>query len=130
MRHIFISLCGMSPAVITENLYRICHDRADNIPDEVVVITTTAGESCIKKELFDSGIWQQFRTDLNIAPDKLQFGNSAKHIRLLPDSGGNNNATDIDNNAVSNQAADYILNVLRQFTENPETEIIFSLQDL
>ena len=127
MRHIFISLCGMSPAVITESLYQLCQTEPDAIPDKVIVITTTEGERCIKTELFDSGLWGQFKADLNIAPDKLQFGNSAKHIRLLPDEDGNSNAIDINGSDGSKQVADYMLNVLRQFTENPDTQITFSI---
>jgi CRISPR-associated protein (TIGR02584 family) len=127
MRHIFISLCGKSPAVITESLYQLHYDNSHETPDEIVVITTTAGAECIKNEFFDGGIWESFKSDLNITDGKMKFGNSAQHIRLLPDEDGMNNATDLNGTNGSRQAADYILNVLRQFTENPDTQITFSI---
>lgn len=128
MRHIFISLCGKSPAVITESLYQLYQVNSSAVPDEVIIITTTEGAECISSELFAGGVWDSFKTDLNIADGKLQFGNSARYIRLLPDGvGGVYNASDINDTVGSEQAADYILNVLRQFTENSDTRITFSI---
>jgi CRISPR-associated protein (TIGR02584 family) len=98
-----------------------------NIPDEIIVITTTKGAEAIKKELFDSGIWLGLKSFLNIPDNKLCFGMSAKHIRFLPSGNSIKNATDIKSSKDNVSAADYILETLRQFTENPDTKITFSI---
>ncbi len=127
MRHIFIGLCGKSPAVITETLYQLRQSNEDDLPHEVVVITTTAGRDAIQQELFDSGVWQQFAAEIDASGERLCFGASAKHIRLLPEKDGSRDAADVIDSADNDAIANYILNVLRQFTENPETRVTFSL---
>ncbi|MCF6177519.1 MAG: CRISPR-associated ring nuclease Csm6 [Victivallaceae bacterium] len=127
MRHVFIGICWNKPAVITESLYQLHHD-PNEIPDEVIVITTAEGETHIREELFETGRWHQFKDDLNIAADKLQFGVSDKYIRLLPDRQGGD-STDALNNIDWGKTADYILNVLRQFTEDSDNRITFSITD-
>jgi CRISPR-associated protein (TIGR02584 family) len=126
MQHVFISLCWNNPAVITESLYQLHHDSTE-IPDEVIVITTAEGEIRIKEELFDTGLWNQFKDDLNIAAGKLQFEVRAENIRLLPDRPVGDRADDLNNTDWGQQTADYILNVLRQFTEDSDTRITFSI---
>jgi CRISPR-associated protein Csx14 len=97
------------------------------MPDEIVAITTTEGAKRIKQELFDSGVWMKMKSFLNVPENKLQFGASAKHIRLLPSENPNENASDIKSSEDNQQAADSILENLRQFTENPDTKITFSI---
>jgi CRISPR-associated protein (TIGR02584 family) len=126
MQHIFIGLCGDCPAAITQSLYTLIKHNEGNVPDKIIIITTVVNAENLKAELFDSGIWERFRIAMNIAPDKLQFGVSDKYIRQLPDLFENTE----NNNTGNNRATtDYILNILQQFSENPETKITFSVSD-
>lgn len=126
MRTILIALCGKSPAVITETVYALSKESTALLPDEVIAITTNTGANCIKSELLDSGVWEQLRCDLKIS-DKLQFGRAAKYLRRLPAGNDNGDAEDILTTADNYQAADYILAVLREFTEDPDTNVVFSI---
>lgn len=119
-KHILLSLCGMSPAVITETVYEL---RA-HPPEEVIVITTVRGHQAIKAELFSSGVWQRLITRLELP--QLKFKDNDHHIRLLP-AAESGNAEDIISNHDNMAMADFILGTLRQFTENPDTQITFSL---
>lgn len=46
--HVLISLCGTSPAVITETVFSLA--RSGDPPGKVVVITTFAGAACLREE--------------------------------------------------------------------------------
>lgn len=118
--HILLALCGMSPAVISETIYVL--NQSNNCPDSLVVITTTAGKKVLQREFFDSGVWQKLLQNID---KKISFSLNHKHCRILPAEDGN--APDITNTADVENAADFILETLRQFTENPETRITFSI---
>ena len=123
-----IILCGMTPAVITETVYALCHEQVAVAPDEVIVITTTSGSKCIKQELFDSGLWQRLRSELGLNENKIRFGASSQYLKIIPSSHDDNaDAGDIVSSADNAKAADFILAILRQFTENPDTSIVFSI---
>ena len=127
-KHVLIILCGMSPAVITETVYALCKRQPSETPDEVIVITTTAGAACIKQELLDSRLWNQLRSELELDGKKIRFGASSQYLKIIP-SGHDDNADagDILSSADNARAADFILGILRQFSENPDTSIVFSI---
>lgn len=118
--HILISLCGTSPAVVTETVFMLA--KAGDPPDKVVVITTVRGERCLKKELIDSGIWALLKKNLQ---QEISFSLNHEHLRLLPDDDGN--AADVTNSRSVDRAASFILDVLRQYTENPDVKVTFSI---
>lgn len=118
----------MTPAVITETVYALCREQAAAAPDEVIVITTTSGAECIKQELLDSGLWKQLRSELGLNVNKIRFGVSSQYLKIIPSSHDDNaDAGDIVSSADNAKAADFILAILRQFTENPDTSIVFSI---
>jgi len=120
---ILIALCGMSPAVITETVYAlVCETK--HPPDKIIVITTTLGHEKIKTELFESGVWNDLTDSLNV---NMEFSDSNYHIRLIPNSDATGDAKDIVTSEDNNRTADFILETLREFTENPDTQIIFSI---
>lgn len=61
-RHILISLCGTSPAVVTETVFMLA--KAGDPPDKVVVITTVTGGALSQKGA------HRFR-DLGVIEEKL-----------------------------------------------------------
>lgn len=119
-KHILITLCGISPAVVTETVFVLA--RRGDPPDKVIVITTQVGAEALKEELFDSGIWKSL-TD--VLQHKISLVLNHDHCRLLPDEGGN--ATDITDTRSVDRAANFILDVLRQYTENPDVRVTFSI---
>jgi len=121
-KKILIALCGMSPAVITETVYAMNNEK--NAPDKVVVITTTIGRERIKKELISSGVWNQLSSEIK---GSIEFSDSAYHIRLIPNSTATGDALDIVTTEDNIRTADFVLDTLREFTENPETQITFSI---
>lgn len=120
---ILIALCGMSPAVISETIFAL-HKEHSWQPDKVIIVTTTLGKQHIETDLFESNIWKKLKHSLNL---KTEFSNSAYHIRLIPNSDATGNADDIITSIDNDRTADFLLEVLREFTENPDTEIIFSI---
>ncbi len=126
-RKILLSLCGMSPAVLTETIYSLMLEKPTFIPDEIVVITTAGGAACIRKELFESGVWERFRRLMGVKPSQMKFGLSSNFIRSIPSEDGNADAQDIVTSSDNDRASDFIMESLRQFTENPDTRIVFSI---
>ncbi len=121
MKHVLLTLCGTSPAVITETICQMFH----SLPDEVVVITTAIGHRHLTEELFSSGVWNRFLSTISPEIPSIAFRDNPYHIRLLPAEQGD--ATDVADESTSLLIADYILGTLRQFTENPDVKITFSI---
>ena len=60
-RTILIAGMGTSPAVLTETVWALAHQKKPVVPDKVVVITTTSGKEGVVKALLSGGvsIWQK-----------------------------------------------------------------------
>ena len=119
---ILLALCGMSPAVITETVYSLAG--VGRCPSKVVVITTTEGKRALGAELFDGGVWESL---CGMLGEDIDFGLSSYHVRLIPKSDSGGDAEDILTTSDNERAADFILDILREFTENPDTELVFSM---
>ncbi len=124
---VLICLCGCSPAVITETVWALYQETPALLVDRVVVITTGVGRQAIRRELFEGGVWDRLRMAMDAPEGKLIFGDSGDSIRLVPDASRSRELDDIASDADSVVAADFILETLRQFSENPNTRIVFSL---
>lgn len=125
MRTILIACSGMSPAIITETAWALAHEPEPVTPAEVVAITTEKGRTAIRTQLFQSGTWQQLKKELKAPAGTLEFADRDSNIRLLPSDAGN--ADDLLTSEDNARAADFILQTLRSYTEDPETQIIFSI---
>lgn len=135
---VLFAVTGMSPAILTETVWALAHETPAIIPDRIVVVTTAAGRAAIQRELFDAGIWDQLRAALalkirvhprsSVAPPR--FGTTADDIRVFtrPDDRGRSvELEDIRTPADNEAAADFLLDQLRPFTENPDIRLICSL---
>ena len=118
MKKILILLCGMSPAVITETVYAM----QDDLPDRIVVLTTTEGKKCIVDELFGQLKWAELVNFLN---HKIDFYNNQNSIRVFPAENSDND--DILNSTDAVLAMNFIIENLRQFTECSDNKIVFSI---
>lgn len=127
LSRILIAVTGMSPAVLTETVWALTREKVPWIPDQIVAITTCTGKAEIKK-LLDGGGWDRLRTNLaekGLSVDgTLAFG-ATDSIRVIGD--GQNDFNDIATLDQNRDAADFILRVIREYTENPKTEIVASI---
>lgn len=129
---ILFAVTGMSPAVLTETVWALAHEKPSVIPDRVMVLTTRLGAEAIRRELFDGDpcVWDTLRDQLR-AGTRLRFGTTGSDTLLFTArdarSGRSVELDDIRTPADNAAAADFILEHLRRFTENPETRVIASI---
>lgn len=127
-KNILLSLCGTTPAVITETVYCLLRKTTPQIiPDEIVAITTAKGKECILKELLCSGVWKNMLKELDVPKGKCVFANTSHNIRVIRTASKEFDAEDIISSEDNAAAGDFILDVLRQYVENPDTRVIFSV---
>ena len=127
-RIILVSAMGTSPAVLTNTVWGLAHQKHSIVPDEIVVFITKSGKELLIQKLFDEGVWNEIRSNLKrekIEIDgKLVFG--ATSIRVIPDAEGNE-IEDLRTGDDNLRAADFMLSQLRQYTEDSETELHVSI---
>lgn len=127
-RIILVSAMGTSPAVLTNMVWGLAHQKHSIVPDEIVVFITKSGKDLLIQRLFDDGVWDEMRSNLKrekIEIDgKLVFG--ATSIRVIPDAEGNE-IEDLRTGDDNLRAADFMLSQLRQYTEDSETELHVSI---
>ncbi len=123
---VLLSLCGLSPAVVSETVWALARETPPTRIDKVVVLTTAQGRAAIERELFDGGAWQRLRSALQADSREMRFGRSGDFLRVIPEDGGCE-MTDVATSDDSLAAADFLLESLRQFTENPDTRVVFSI---
>lgn len=127
-RIILVSAMGTSPAVLTNMVWGLAHQKHSIVPDEIVVFITKSGKDLLIQRLFDDGVWNEMRSNLKrekIEIDgKLVFG--ATSIRVIPDAEGNE-IEDLRTGEDNLRAADFMLSQLRQYTEDSETELHVSI---
>ncbi len=120
MKHILLSLCGITPQIITETLYTLLHVK--KIPlEEIWLITTHQGKECILKDLLADGhgIFYRFCRDYHIPVEKIQFDSSS--IIVTQD------IADIQNFHDNEVFANLILELVREKTQNTDTVLHCSL---
>lgn len=127
-RQILVAGMGTSPAVLTNAVWALAHQREPVVPDEIVVFITKNGKTLLKKELFGDGVWVDMlkclaREGVNVE-GKLMFGETS--IRSIPDAKGNE-IDDLRTGEDNLRAADFMLSQLRQYTEDSGTELHVSI---
>lgn len=127
-RIILVSAMGTSPAVLTNTVWGLAHQKPSIVPDEIVVFITKSGKELLIQRLFDDGVWNAMRSNLKRekieVEGKLVFG--ATSIRAIPDAEGNE-IEDLRTGDDNLRAADFMLSQLRQYTEDSETELHVSI---
>lgn len=125
---ILVAGVGLSPAVLTNTVWVLAREKEPIIPDEVVAITTLTGRRCIEEQLISSKGWKRLVQSLEKegldVQERLAFG-ASDSIRILGD--GKSDFNDIATPEQNDAAADFILKVLRQYTEEPGTRVIASI---
>ena len=129
-RIILVAGMGTSPAVLTETVWALCHQKEPVVPDEIVVLITKSGRERLCSELLsgEKSVWQQMlsalRSEKINIEGKLIFGETS--IRVIPDAQGNG-AWDLRSGEDNLRAADFMLRELRQYTESSDTIVLASI---
>ena len=128
-RVILVAGMGTSPAVLTETVWALAHQKKPVVPEEVVVITTKTGKARLCAEMFgEKGAWSAMVAALKrekvALGGKLMFGDTS--IRVMPDE-GRNELDDLRTGEDNLRAADFMLGELRKSTEEPGTTVLCSI---
>ncbi|MCD6534401.1 MAG: TIGR02584 family CRISPR-associated protein [Deltaproteobacteria bacterium] len=124
-RRVLLSLCGLSPQVVTETLYAlVVTGKPAWIPDEVHVITTRSGRLLIEERLLhpEKGFFHQFCHEYGVTGE-IDFSPSMIHVV----SGVDGELEDIRTSDDNRRLADYIMAVVKECTSDPQTELHASL---
>ena len=129
-RTILMAGMGTSPAVLTETVWALAHQKKPVVPDEVVVITTTTGKKKLKETLLDGkpSVWEQLkdalRKDKAKVDGKLKFDEDrVKVMRNSEDCPMDDLRIGKDNLS----AADFMLHELRAYTNESDTTVLCSI---
>ncbi|MCB1616718.1 MAG: TIGR02584 family CRISPR-associated protein, partial [Pseudomonadales bacterium] len=122
-KKILLVISGMTPQVITETLFALCHEQ-QWIPDEIHLITTVEGKDRALLQLVNGrGYLKRFIEDYKI---KKQILFSEKTIHIISDNTGRQ-LNDLKTPADNNCAADFITTKIKEFTNIQNTQIHVSL---
>lgn len=122
---VLVAVTGMSPAILTETAWALAQEKPRMLPAKVIAFATTRSREQIRREILGSGVWQRLRETLGAGPDELVFGDTGDHIRVFSRRGCE--LDDLRKPEENAAAADFILEHLRQFTENPEIRVVASI---
>lgn len=138
MPTILLAVSGMSPAILTETVWALAREKPRIVPDEVIVLTTTAGARDIETQLLaeraDWGgvsVWAALRRAVLGATAKKSSALQLATPRVIelpdPRSGVKRPADDLRTPSDNAAAADFILEEVRRLTENPDLRVVASL---
>lgn len=124
-RRVLVTVTGHTPQVVTETLYALCvHQYPPFVPTEVRLITTSAGAKDARLSLLseDPGWFHALRRDFGLP--EMQF-DPEDVVELL--DGDGNPLPDIRDHDENDQAADQIVDMVRELTSDPETALHVSI---
>ena len=127
---VLIAGIGTSPAVLTETVWALAHQKPAVVPDKVVVITTTSGKSGLVKSLLSGQdcVWEQLKAAL--CKDKINIEGrltfTEDSIKVMLDS-KDNRLSDLRNGEENLDAADFMLGEIRKYTEDPSKTVLCSI---
>ena len=135
---VLLSVTGQSPAVLTETVWALAHEKPAIIPHRVVVITTTEGRNTLVKELLsppENCVWDQLRQRLeDLGQDlsgRLQFGPTPHDIRVFtifdPKLKRNRELADIGSEEENTAAADFIMETVRGLAMDDGVRLVASI---
>ena len=123
-RRILLTVTGMSPQVVTETIYGLAHQEQPFIPTEVHLISTSLGAEQARNTLLaeNTNWFQRLCQDYELGD--IDF--KSENIYVVPDHGGVALA-DIRSQEDNSLAADFITNMVREFTLDDDTAVHVSI---
>lgn len=129
-RIVLVAGIGTSPAVLTETVWALAHQKEPVVPDVVEVITTKSGREVLQNAVTTGSpsVWERLKSALRRErldlDGKLVFGETSIHA--IPDNCGNA-VSDLRTGDDNLLAADFMLGELRRYTESPDTVVLCSI---
>jgi len=132
---VLIAVTGLSPAVLTETLWALAHDRIrPTIPDKVIVLTTLTGAQRMKDQLFGADeLWLTLRRQLlgkNHATDlRLDFAETPDRLKVFTrKSGGKRMELDrMDTLEETESVGDCLVEEIWNWVGRPDTRVLSSI---
>lgn len=123
-RRILLAVTGLTPQVVTETLYALaCNDTAPWVPDEIHLITTQTGAENARLNLLLPGGWfHRLCADYQLP----QIAFPQNNIHILRDE-ADQPLDDIRTGSENARAADFIVDTVRQLTQDPASELHVSI---
>jgi CRISPR-associated protein (TIGR02584 family) len=101
------------------------------VPDRVIAVTTTTGRDILVEKLFKQGHWEKMIARLQgLGVDldrKLKFGAIGDCIRVYSNLAKNSELDDIRTQEDNEAVAEFLMETLRAFTENPDVRLVVSI---
>ncbi len=131
---VLIAVTGLSPAIVTETVWALAHEKKRLLPERVIFITTLVGAEKIQQQLFTAlpafggkTAWEALRTALK-AKDHELIAEPARVIgQANRKTGTFDGLADIVTPEQNDLAAAFILEQVRQVVTNPDTRLIASI---
>ena len=127
---VLVAGMGTSPAVLTETVWALAHQKKPVVPDKIVVITTTSGKKGVVASLLtgEPSEWDKLKDalrkeKLNV-DGKLVFTENL--VRVMLDSEGHE-MDDLRVGKDNLDAADFMLWELRGYTDAADTTVLCSI---
>jgi len=134
---VLLAVTGMTPAVLTETIWALAHEKPSVIPDRVVVVTTTRGKELMERELFSPAspelddLWQTLRSEILGPQHKSNSRLNLDTLRLIsapnPRTGRSEPLEDFRTSAENAAMADFLLEQVRGLVEAPSIKLIVSI---
>jgi len=129
-----LAVTGLSPAIVTETVWALAHEKKRVLPERVVFITTLTGAEKIQQQLFTAlpafdgkTAWEALRTALQ-AKDHELIAEPARIIGQANRTTGTfDGLADIVSPEQNDLAAAFILEQVRQVVMNPDTRLVASI---
>lgn len=129
-----LAVTGLSPAIVTETVWALAHEKKRVLPERVVFITTLTGAEKIQQQLFTAlpafdgkTAWEALRTALQAKGHEL----IAEPPRIIGQAnrktGTFDGLADIVSPEQNDLAAAFILEQVRQVVMNPDTRLVASI---
>ncbi|MFN3630601.1 MAG: CRISPR-associated ring nuclease Csm6, partial [Casimicrobiaceae bacterium] len=124
MKRVLLCVTGLSPQIVTETLYALATRTPAWVPDEIHLITTLRGQQNAQLRLLseEPGWFARLLRDYRLPP--IDFGPSRIHV--IQDRDGRA-LEDIRDDQDNDCAANTIANLVRQLTQQPQTELHASI---
>ena len=129
-RTILVAGIGTTPAVLTETVWALAHQREPVVPDQIEVITTASGKAALTKAVLDGSPSVMDRLKAALCKEKIDvegklvFGTAS--IKVIPDAKGNE-LDDLRTGDDNLKAADFMLDELRKYSECSDTTMHCSI---
>ncbi len=139
---VLLAVTGMSPAILTETVWALAHEKSPVIPRRVIVVTTVRGRQEIVQRLLTplpqfkgQTAWEALRSSLkregHDLDGRLIFGKTHDDIRVMTTSnrstGESSELQDIRTPVENEAAANFFLDQVRGIVENDDQQLIASL---